>query len=56
MPKLVHFFGSAFTDNGSSDIHVAPIVFSWALEGLDPVTVVALGIFWKKIISFTDLK
>lgn len=28
IPKLVHFFGSTFTDNISSDIHVAPIAFS----------------------------
>lgn len=28
MPKLANFFGSAFTDNGPSDIHVAPIAFS----------------------------
>lgn len=28
MPKLVNFFGLPFTDNGSSDIHVAPIAFS----------------------------
>lgn len=40
-PKLVSFFGSAFTANGSSDIPLAPIAF----EGLDPVIMVVLGIF-----------